>query len=361
MKPGFTRRIRRNSSASESALFRKENRQEQTFFSTHDPFFQPAAAIQRKCEQCEEEDKKVQRKSDREEEEKKLQKKEAGSGNVSPVATASVVSAANDSGSSLPASLQNFFSRRLHYDFRKVKVHTGTKADQSAKSIRAQAFTYNNHIVFADGKYQPETREGKHLLAHELTHVMQQQQADRSGMLSRKAEDETILPEIYIEGFGANQENQTAYGCANVSVQGQTDANYSNSFSSSLSPRVATSCDGCEGEECIRARGTLVSVFQANPTVTLPNVPSGLSECEEAAVSRFINTTLRRHELQHVAAFNTYNATIRTRINYTGCRDGLDAHLQNIHDGIEQRRRSSSDARSAALDPFNATIPCNCD
>jgi hypothetical protein len=345
MKPRLIRRVRRNASSSEAAMFKKDNRQEQTFFGTQDTFFQPAATIQRKCEKCEEEDKKVQRLTD----------------SSTPASTATVLSPVQDSGSALPLSLQNFFSQRLHYDVSKVKIHTGTQADKSAKNIRAQAFTYNNHIVFANGKYQPQTKEGQHLLAHELTHVMQQQQVDRSGVLSRKAEDEPVLPDIYIEGWGTNQENQTAYGCANVSVQGQTDANYSNSFSSNLSQRVASNCDGCEGEECIKASGTLVSVFQANPTVTLPSVPSGLSECEEAAVSRFINTTLRRHELQHVAAFNTYNATIRTRVNYTGCRDALDAHLQNIHDGIEQRRRASSDARSAALDPFNANIPCDCD
>lgn len=78
-------------------------------------------------------------------------------------------------------------------------------------------------------------------------------------------------------------------------------------------------------------------------------------------MQNFINTTLSQHEDQHVAAFNTYNATIQTPIRYTGCRAGFDAYVQAVHDRIEQRRRSSADASSAALDPFNVPIPCDCE
>ena len=109
--------------------------------------------------------------------------------------------------------------------------------------------------------------------------------------------------------------------------------------------------------------GTVVSVFTANPQITLPSVPSGLNECEQNAVQQFINTTLRAHELQHVAAFNTYRGTVRTPYTYRGCASGLDAYMQQIHDNIESARKTASDARSSALDANGANIfnvTCNC-
>jgi hypothetical protein len=109
--------------------------------------------------------------------------------------------------------------------------------------------------------------------------------------------------------------------------------------------------------------GIITSVFMANPRITLPPVPSGLNKCEQRAVRTFINTTLRAHERQHVAAFNTYRGRVRTRYTYHGCLDGLNAHAQQIHDNIESARRARSDAASAALDANGANIfhiTCDC-
>ena len=59
-------------------------------------------------------------------------------------------------------------------DFSNVRIHTGSTAVQMSKDIRAQAFTHQNDIYFNTNKYRPDSREGKHLLAHELTHTIQQ-------------------------------------------------------------------------------------------------------------------------------------------------------------------------------------------
>jgi hypothetical protein len=156
--------------------------------------------------------------------------------------------------------------------------------------------------------------------------------------------------------------NTTHYAnCEGVGVEGHTDANYSDSFTHTGSPRPAENCTDCsEGDACIRNTGTIVSKFRANPAVTLPEVPSGLTECEEAAVRQFINTTLRAHEQEHVAAFNTYKGTVRTRFTYTGCESGLDDYAGSRHEAIQSSRKAASDAASAALDPFNPPIPCDC-
>lgn len=77
-------------------------------------------------------------------------------------------------GQSLDKKQNQFFSTRLGHDFDKVRLHTGSMASKTAKSINARAYTLGNDIVFAEGEYQPESADGKRLLAHELTHVVQQ-------------------------------------------------------------------------------------------------------------------------------------------------------------------------------------------
>jgi Domain of unknown function (DUF4157) len=68
------------------------------------------------------------------------------------------------------------------HDFAGVRVHTGATASRSAESVQANAYTVGNDIVFRGGGFQPDTPSGRHLLAHELTHVVQQ----RSGPVEGK-------------------------------------------------------------------------------------------------------------------------------------------------------------------------------
>jgi len=84
----------------------------------------------------------------------------------------------NGSGQSLPKAHVQFFKSRMNHDFSGVRIHTGEEAEHSASALHAHAYTWNNNIVFNKNKYQPETHQGKKLLAHELTHIIQQTQAD---------------------------------------------------------------------------------------------------------------------------------------------------------------------------------------
>jgi len=77
-------------------------------------------------------------------------------------------------GRPLPRSTQSFFESRFDRDFSDVRVHTGSKADRAARSVNARAFAVGQDIVFRSGEYRPKTNKGKRLLAHELTHVVQQ-------------------------------------------------------------------------------------------------------------------------------------------------------------------------------------------
>jgi hypothetical protein len=77
-------------------------------------------------------------------------------------------------GSPLSDEARSFMEPRFGTDFSDVKVHTDSNAVQMNQAIQAQAFTHGQDIYFNSGKYSPDTNEGKSLLAHELTHVVQQ-------------------------------------------------------------------------------------------------------------------------------------------------------------------------------------------
>jgi hypothetical protein len=83
------------------------------------------------------------------------------------------------SGQSLPDSVKSYFEPRFGQDFGSVRLHTDSRAAQLAQSLNARAFTVGRDLVFGAGQYAPQTLEGRKLIAHELTHVLQQSH-DRS-------------------------------------------------------------------------------------------------------------------------------------------------------------------------------------
>lgn len=77
-------------------------------------------------------------------------------------------------GDPLSAPVQRDMEGAFGADFSAVRVHTGPKVDSLNSTLNAQAFTSHSDIYMRSGDYQPASREGRHLLAHELTHVVQQ-------------------------------------------------------------------------------------------------------------------------------------------------------------------------------------------
>lgn len=118
--------------------------------------------IQRKCAACEKDDESVQRQ---------------GAGPVSP--DAEQAHRARGAGAPLPETMRNFFEPRLGADLGGVRVHTDASADRAARAMGALAYTHHNDIVFRNGSYAPDTAPGRRLVAHELTHVVQQGAAQR--------------------------------------------------------------------------------------------------------------------------------------------------------------------------------------
>jgi Domain of unknown function (DUF4157) len=136
---------------------------------TKQQFFKPTLTpVQRKCKDCEEEE-KLQRK---ENSESKVQ----GNNELD-----NYVGYLSSSGHGLPGNVRQFFEPRFGNDFSNVRIHTDSVAAKSAQSINALAYTTGNNIVFNSGQYSPDSDSGKKLLAHELTHVVQQKGgADKS-------------------------------------------------------------------------------------------------------------------------------------------------------------------------------------
>lgn len=122
-----------------------------------------APGIQRKCKECEEE--------------VKLQKKSDGkvpSANHASSEISSQLSSYSGTGSRLPKDIQTEMSHKMGVDFSGVNIHTGTNAHKLNRHLGAKAFTHGSDIYFNRGEYNSVSSEGKHLLAHELTHVVQQ-------------------------------------------------------------------------------------------------------------------------------------------------------------------------------------------
>lgn len=77
-------------------------------------------------------------------------------------------------GAPLPDGLRDFYEQRFGRDFSSVRLHTDGSAADAARSLRARAFTYGSDLVFGAGEFAPGTDAGRHLIAHELAHVVQQ-------------------------------------------------------------------------------------------------------------------------------------------------------------------------------------------
>jgi len=81
------------------------------------------------------------------------------------------------SGRLLDPAARRFMEPRFGHDFSKLRVHTDAKAAASAEAIGAAAYTVGKDVVFGEGRFSPQSRAGRHLLAHELTHVVQQRKS----------------------------------------------------------------------------------------------------------------------------------------------------------------------------------------
>lgn len=126
----------------------------------------PEPRLQRQTEPDDEDDELLQTKP-------LMQRKVAGQaiGHTAPPIVHEVL---NSPGQPLDPTTRDFMEPRFGHDFSRVRVHTDSKAAESARAVDALAYTVGRDVVFSPGQFVPQSRTGKRLLAHELTHVVQQ-------------------------------------------------------------------------------------------------------------------------------------------------------------------------------------------
>jgi Domain of unknown function (DUF4157) len=86
----------------------------------------------------------------------------------------------SSAGRPLEPAIQQEMGQSFGHDFSRVRVHTSAQAEQSSRDVNANAYTVGHKVVFGLGQFAPRTQTGRRLLAHELTHVVQQTEANAS-------------------------------------------------------------------------------------------------------------------------------------------------------------------------------------
>ncbi|CAG0963911.1 hypothetical protein METP1_00866 [Methanosarcinales archaeon] len=143
--------------------------------------------IQRKCPKCLN---GVRRLIGKDRKDEKLHAKETPG--QTPDVTPQIennINALKGGGQPLPESMRSFYEPRFGHDFSQVRVHTGAKAAESALAVNALACTVGRDIVFGAGQYAPDTGAGRQLIAHELTHVVQQRDNQQALKMKRVGYD----------------------------------------------------------------------------------------------------------------------------------------------------------------------------
>lgn len=131
----------------------------------------------------------IQRQVDSEEEEQEESIQSKPISNHSPLVTSAIqaqLKRINGGGQPLPRKIRNFFELKFGQNLSQVQVHTGAQVSKLAQALNAKAFTFGRDIFFGNEQYFPSRMDGRRLLAHELTHVVQQKNSTMQNMESAK-------------------------------------------------------------------------------------------------------------------------------------------------------------------------------
>jgi hypothetical protein len=135
-----------------------------------------------------------------------LQRQTAADGGAVSTELESTIKQAKGGGQSLDTSLQAKMGQAMGADFSGVKVHTDSQSDQLNQSIQAKAFTTGSDVFFRKGEYNPSSKGGQELIAHELTHVVQQGSAGiQAQAIQSTASGDTSVQRIFFEGAPLNK------------------------------------------------------------------------------------------------------------------------------------------------------------
>jgi hypothetical protein len=152
-----------------------------------------------------------------------------------------------------------------------------------------------------------------------------------------------------------------------IRLHGQTSGTYDGGSSSVLNRKVARTkgCDCPDESPCLTATGTLRVTYHVDVTIVMPDMPGGLTDCQQRRVRTFLRDVLGPHEQDHARRLRTYNGATNRPFRVTACgnetlTDDVNTTLQQMHDDEAAQRATDADASSASIDPFERDIDLDC-
>jgi hypothetical protein len=199
-------------------------------------------------------------------------------------------------GSALDAETRTDMEGRFGEDFSDVRVHTDSAASESAKSVNAQAYTVGSDIVFQSGNYNPGSDSGKHMLAHELTHVVQQRNGPVEGTEAGGGVKVSDPSDRFEREASANADAVMASPAPSVQTA-----------SAASTPAVQRCGDGCgsggDGGDMAEAQrieddAPALQRIEDGPTVQREELPEAAEEDEEAMAQTYVQRSPEEDELE---------------------------------------------------------------
>ena len=161
---------------------------------------------------------------------------DSGTGLETSDDTVAAISRASSGGSALDPDTKSRFETGLGADLSDVRIHADGQSDTLCRSLSAEAFTTGSDVFFSSGAYQPGTRSGDHLLAHELTHVVQQGSAPVIARAEWKKDKKRIEADLRARRNAAKNlaEDDTAFDDFTTYAERTSQAEDARSFSGDL-------------------------------------------------------------------------------------------------------------------------------
>jgi hypothetical protein len=269
-------------------------------------------------------------------------------------APASVDRVLSGSGSSLDPAIQQDMGQRFGHDFSQVRVHTGAIAEQSARDVNAQAYTVEHNIVFGEGRFTPDSYNGRHLIAHELTHVLQQ---SRSAGNRPRVQRDDIKPVTAAAKMQIVKEKlKTKYGLKEISEQNGV------AWTESELNKIDAAFSKMSSEELKILQGvTLVltdkipSIKRKGRTIPIAGQTFGTSQVELTRTG--VNTTTPIHEAGHLI-HNTVIANAEKIFERSKFKDDLEAARLtfSVAVGKTPKIMSGSNDQVASFKQFNTAL-----
>lgn len=227
------------------------------------------------------------------------------------------VRASQQGGNPLAEATRAFFEPRFGHDFSQVRIHADGQAADAARALNARAYTLGSNIVFGSGQYAPTTDEGKRLLAHELTHVVQQSGSTRAKLGLSPVASPTIQRELVATGDTAGFAS-----LVNSIITTQLQLNVDSTGRVSL---VGTNVQGPPTQEAQALTDALRRIISDSNTTTI----------------RFIHGASSADPIDQQVMIGSYAAARidLDDLGQLGSGEGISAGSALAHELVEQYRR----------------------